>query len=67
MVCLCGWQYSADQSSGVDREARFHHARVTWASNPDMNVWWRMITEVEHDDHAPEACDSWHGWIMPRA
>jgi len=40
---------------------------MTWTTNADMHMWWRMITEVEHDDHAPETCDSWHGLIMPRA
>jgi hypothetical protein len=60
-ACLHRRKHAVDEFAGLDREAGFRHAPRSGASDADMDVWWRMIAEVEHDDDpVAEARYSWH-------
>ena len=49
-ACLRRRKHAVDEFAGLDREAGFRHAPCSGAADADMDVWRRMVTEVEHDD-----------------
>src|ERR1700683_3007768 len=58
---LCRREHAVDEFAGLDREASFRHASRSGASDAYMDVWWGMVSEVEHDDDpVVETRYSWH-------
>jgi hypothetical protein len=57
---LCRRELAVDDIARIDRDTRHLDAGMTDASGIDMDMWRRVVVEVELDDQTVEAGDSGH-------